>query len=141
MRIPLGDGWRREERKKPITIDPSGIRLISRGLQSVVRQYDFYGNPYGLITIDGSREPGLDRARVISNVESRLNQIESRIRKADSAMKLSPDITVIVKVTNACDMQCRYCFIEPSIFHKRMRRSYPRFAWCTRSSIRASSSG
>ena len=36
-------------------------------------------------------------------------------------MMLSPDITLIIKVTNACDMQCRYCFIEPSVFHKTMR--------------------
>jgi uncharacterized protein len=36
-------------------------------------------------------------------------------------MMLSPDITLIIKVTNACDMQCRYCFIEPSVFHKTMK--------------------
>jgi uncharacterized protein len=34
---------------------------------------------------------------------------------------MSPDVTVIVKVTNACDMKCSYCFIEPSVFHKTMR--------------------
>ncbi len=36
-------------------------------------------------------------------------------------MTLSPNITLIIKVTNACDMKCRYCFIEPSVFHKTMR--------------------
>jgi uncharacterized protein len=36
-------------------------------------------------------------------------------------MMLSPHVTVIVKVTNACDMKCRYCFIEPSVYHKTMR--------------------
>jgi uncharacterized protein len=30
------------------------------------------------------------------------------------------EITAIVKVTNACNMACRYCFIEPAIFHKTM---------------------
>ena len=34
---------------------------------------------------------------------------------------LSTDVTVIVKVTNACDMKCRYCFIEPSVYHKTMQ--------------------
>jgi uncharacterized protein len=34
---------------------------------------------------------------------------------------LSPNVTLIIKVTNACDMQCRYCFIEPSVFHKTMK--------------------
>jgi uncharacterized protein len=36
-------------------------------------------------------------------------------------LTLSRDITLIVKVTNACDMKCRYCFIEPSVFHKTMK--------------------
>src|SRR5437763_13895317 len=42
-------------------------------------------------------------------------------RKVDAAMMLSPDVTLIIKVTNACDMRCRYCFIEPSVFHKTMK--------------------
>lgn len=37
-------------------------------------------------------------------------------------LTLSPTVTVIVKVTNACDMRCRYCFIEPSVFHKTMKQ-------------------
>jgi uncharacterized protein len=35
-------------------------------------------------------------------------------------MTLSPRVTLIIKVTNACDMKCRYCFIEPSVYHKTM---------------------
>ncbi|HEV3258392.1 MAG TPA: radical SAM protein [Gemmataceae bacterium] len=31
-------------------------------------------------------------------------------------------ITLIIKVTNSCDMHCRYCFIEPAVFHKTMAR-------------------
>ena len=27
---------------------------------------------------------------------------------------ISPHITAIVKVTNSCNMNCRYCFIEPA---------------------------
>jgi uncharacterized protein len=30
-------------------------------------------------------------------------------------------ITLIIKVTNACDMKCRYCFIEPAVFHQTMK--------------------
>jgi uncharacterized protein len=33
---------------------------------------------------------------------------------------ISPIVTLIIKVTNACNMKCRYYFIEPSIFHKTM---------------------
>jgi serine-type anaerobic sulfatase-maturating enzyme len=36
-------------------------------------------------------------------------------------MMLSPNVTLIVKLTNACDMKCRYCFIEPSVYHKKMK--------------------
>jgi hypothetical protein len=81
VRIPLGDGWRREGREEPDHHRSQWYPADFARYPSVVRQYDFYGNPYGLITIDGSREPGLDRARVISNMESRLNQIESRIER------------------------------------------------------------
>jgi len=33
---------------------------------------------------------------------------------------MNREITLIVKVTNACNMACRYCFIEPGVFHKTM---------------------
>lgn len=29
-------------------------------------------------------------------------------------------VTLIIKVTNACNMRCGYCFIEPEIFHQTM---------------------
>lgn len=38
----------------------------------------------------------------------------------DSPLSMSKEITLIIKVTNACNMRCRYCFIEPSVFHKTM---------------------
>jgi uncharacterized protein len=34
---------------------------------------------------------------------------------------IGPHITLIIKVTNACDMKCRYCFIEPAVFHQTMK--------------------
>jgi uncharacterized protein len=33
---------------------------------------------------------------------------------------LNTQLILIVKVTNACNMRCRYCFIEPEIFHQTM---------------------
>ncbi|MGO9419283.1 radical SAM protein, partial [Roseiarcus sp.] len=36
-------------------------------------------------------------------------------------MMMSPHITLIVKLTNACNMQCHYCFIEPWVFHNKMK--------------------
>jgi len=35
---------------------------------------------------------------------------------------MRPRVTLIIKVTNACNMHCRYCFIEPSIYHKTMSK-------------------
>lgn len=34
---------------------------------------------------------------------------------------LSKHITLIIKVTNSCDMGCRYCFIEPAVYSKTMK--------------------
>ncbi len=34
---------------------------------------------------------------------------------------ISPTVTLIIKVTNSCDMSCRYCFIEPAVFNKTMK--------------------
>ena len=34
---------------------------------------------------------------------------------------MNKQVTLIIKVTNACDMHCRYCFIEPSVYHKTMK--------------------
>lgn len=39
-----------------------------------------------------------------------------------AAPSLGREITAIVKVTNACNMACRYCFIEPGVFHETMTR-------------------
>ena len=33
---------------------------------------------------------------------------------------LDSHLTLIIKVTNACNLRCRYCFIEPDIFHQTM---------------------
>ncbi len=42
------------------------------------------------------------------------------VARENAALAMSREITLIIKVTNACNMACKYCFIEPSIFHKTM---------------------
>jgi hypothetical protein len=81
VRIPLGDGWRREGREEPDHHRSQWYPSDFARYPSVVRQYDYCGIPYGLITIDGNQEPGSDSARVIADVESRLLQIENRIER------------------------------------------------------------
>ena len=39
---------------------------------------------------------------------------------------ISPDVTLIIKVTNSCNMRCSDCFIEPSVFHKTMKSATAR---------------
>lgn len=34
---------------------------------------------------------------------------------------MNRSMTLIIKVANTCNMHCRYCFIEPSVFHKTMK--------------------
>lgn len=34
---------------------------------------------------------------------------------------MNKSVTLIIKVTNTCNLGCRYCFIEPSVFHKTMK--------------------
>lgn len=47
------------------------------------------------------------------------------------AVKLSSNINVIIKITNACDYKCTYCFIEESV--RRNHMSYETLEQVTRS--------
>ena len=80
VRIPLGDGWRREGREEP---DHHRSQWYSRdfeGYNCAIRTYDYSGNPYGLITIEAGRRspaeaPGLDQ------LDARLARLEQRLEK------------------------------------------------------------
>lgn len=52
VRIPLGDGWRREGREEPDHHRSQWYPEDFAAYGATVRQYDFWGNPYGLVTID-----------------------------------------------------------------------------------------
>lgn len=76
VRIPLGDGWRREGREPPDHHRSQWYAADFAGLACELRQYDFIGNPYGLVTIEASpaRSP-------LAEVEERLDRLEHRLER------------------------------------------------------------
>jgi hypothetical protein len=82
VRIPLGDGWRVEGREPP---DDHRSRWYLEDfdcLPAMRREYEFWGNPYGLVVIDGV---ALRRTMAIENVSHRLARVEERLEAlADS---------------------------------------------------------
>jgi SAM-dependent methyltransferase len=78
VRIPLGDGWRREGREEPDHHRSQWYVEDFAGYPCVIRQYDFYGNAYGLVTIEA---PQAARAGRLAEVERRLADIERRLER------------------------------------------------------------
>jgi hypothetical protein len=75
LRIPLGDGWRREGREPP---DHHRSRWYANDFDAypaLLRHYDFWGNPYALVTIDSAAT----RQRTLANLDRKLARVESRI--------------------------------------------------------------
>ena len=57
VRIPLGDGWRREGREEPDHHRSQWYAGDFSAYRCRMREYDFCGNPYGLITIEAGWQP------------------------------------------------------------------------------------
>ena len=76
VRIPLGDGWRREGREEPDHHRSQWYASDFSRKGSVVRHYDFLGNPYGVVTIEANGSG--DR---LSELEGRLVALEERLAR------------------------------------------------------------
>jgi hypothetical protein len=74
IRIPLGEGWRKEGREEPdhhrSTWSPADFRDGAR----TIHHYDYLGNPYALVAIDARGS----RALLVQSADRRLQQIEER---------------------------------------------------------------
>lgn len=70
VRIPLGDGWRREGREEP---DHHRSQWEAADLPGTVRTYDFHGNPYGLAAVPAGP------AAALAEADARLASIERRL--------------------------------------------------------------
>jgi len=79
VRIPLGDGWREEGREPPDHHRSRWTLDDFMGYTATLRQYDFYGNPYGLIAIETgvTGQPAIlaDIAERVADIEGRLQQL------------------------------------------------------------------
>jgi hypothetical protein len=80
VRIPLGDGWRREGREEP---DHHRSQWYADDFSDYIcgiREYDFCGNPYGLITIEagGRTSSGSGKPRIRAGQDARLLEAEWR---------------------------------------------------------------
>jgi hypothetical protein len=80
VRIPLGDGWRREGREEPDHHRSQWYADDFSGYPATVRQYDFGGIPYGLVTIETARASLVD-IPMIAEVDRRLARLEHRLER------------------------------------------------------------
>lgn len=89
VRIPLGDGWRREGREPPdhhrSQWTPDDFTHDSIGAPATLRFYDYFGNPYALVTIatGAARRPSRPPPWQSSwhEMEHRLRRIEARLEQ------------------------------------------------------------
>jgi hypothetical protein len=89
VRIPLGDGWRREGREPPDHHRSQWYARDFTGYAGTLRQYDFHGNPYGLALLEAGARPVESTADVsrladasrLADVSRRLALIERRLER------------------------------------------------------------
>jgi|ERR1700730_16623778 len=76
VRIPLGDGWREEGREPPDHHRSRWTLDDFMGYTATIRQYDFYGNPYGLIAIETNK---VGQLTTLAGIEERLGDLEAHL--------------------------------------------------------------
>ncbi len=77
VRVPLGDGWRKEGREPPDHHRSQWSLADFNGYRATLHQYDYFGNPYALVIIK-TGAPAMPR---LDSIEQRLGQIEGRLLK------------------------------------------------------------
>jgi hypothetical protein len=77
VRIPLGDGWRKQGREEPDHHRSTWSLEDFSGLAATIRQYHYVGNPYALVAIHAPASRGLS----LEKTDRGLLQIEERVRR------------------------------------------------------------
>ncbi|UQX04551.1 class I SAM-dependent methyltransferase [Streptomyces sp. RerS4] len=80
VRIPLGDGWRREGREEPDHHRSQWYASDFSGYPCTVREYDYFGNPYGLVVIEAPRNSPAG-GRALADADRRLERVERRLER------------------------------------------------------------
>jgi hypothetical protein len=76
LRIPLGDGWRREGREPADHHRSRWYADDFAAYPATVRQYDFWGNPYALVAIESA---ATRRGAALADLDRKLARIEERL--------------------------------------------------------------
>jgi hypothetical protein len=76
VRIPLGDGWRVEGREPPDHHRSRWYLEDFDPLPTTQREYEFWGNPYGLVAINSV---ALRRTAAIEDLSRKLARVEERL--------------------------------------------------------------
>jgi SAM-dependent methyltransferase len=76
-RIPLGNGWRAEGREEPDHHRSRWTLDDFLGFTATIRQYDYLGNPYGLVAI----ETGGAACSSLAAFAARLEGLEARLQQ------------------------------------------------------------
>ena len=79
IRLPLGDGWRKEGREPPDHHRSQWAPNDFVGYPATIRLYDFYGNPYALVTIETAASKNQPPPDLLRHMERRLEKIEARL--------------------------------------------------------------
>ncbi|TMQ07592.1 MAG: class I SAM-dependent methyltransferase [Deltaproteobacteria bacterium] len=83
VRIPMGDGWRREGREPPDHHRSQWTPDDFVPYRATIRLYDFIGNPYALVVIAAGGSAGAahraDAAAQLAGIEQKLERIEARL--------------------------------------------------------------
>jgi len=88
VRLPLGDGWRKEGRELPDHHRSQWSLDDFVGHPATIRLYDYFGNPYVLLYIEARVQGKPFAGDVLADMERRLEKIEEgllRIMEADHA--------------------------------------------------------
>lgn len=82
VRIPLGDGWRREGREEPDHHRSQWYADDFVSYPCAIREYDFVGNAYGLVTIEaGASSSATSHVRLLAEVDERLTRVQHRLER------------------------------------------------------------
>lgn len=76
LRIPLGDGWRREGREPPDHHQSRWYAGDFDAYPATVRLYDFWSNPYALVAIESQ---AARRGAALARLDLELARIEARL--------------------------------------------------------------
>jgi hypothetical protein len=79
LRIPLGDGWRREGREEPDHHRSQWYLGDFEGYPCTIRQYDFIGNAYALVAIEAAANRPVAVSGLLDEMDSRLARLEGRL--------------------------------------------------------------